>query len=478
MSASQTFNAVTASHALNAVTASHALNAVTASHAINVVTASHALNAVTSSHALQAVTASRALNANTASYVQLAASSSYAFSASYAMSTSFAINAANAFIQGGNSFGATAVLGTNDLQNLELETNGSTRMFVSSSGNIGIGTTSPISRLTVYDTGNFFPGSFGGGSATPNIVAIGTVSGISSINGYTYNFSTTTNLSLQPQGGNLGVGTTTPSSSLHIANTNPRGVIIGTTTGSTGTVQIVGGSSVVVSPVAGRLMFGTDGTGYQFRIAKNQAGTITDLLYVQDNGNVSASTFVSTQASIYYNNTSTYGQWVISGSKGTYGGIYDAYSAVNGIMYDSAGNGGIFKEGLAWYIYYNTTNTCLAVNGSTTSTTYALYVNGKGIYSVGDVVAYSDKRKKTDIVTVDNALDKVKNLRGVYYTKVGEEEKGRKLGVIAQEVEQTYPELVFEEDGTKRVDYISFIAVLLGCIQELESRVILLESKK
>ena len=52
------------------------------------------------------------------------------------------------FIQGGNSFGTTATLGTNDNNSLQFETNNSTRMFISSSGNVGIGTTAPYSKFT------------------------------------------------------------------------------------------------------------------------------------------------------------------------------------------------------------------------------------------------------------------------------------------------------------------------------------------
>lgn len=57
------------------------------------------------------------------------------------------------FVQGGNSFGATGILGTNDNQSLGIETNGSIRMFVSSSGNIGIGTTSSLARFQVRGLG-------------------------------------------------------------------------------------------------------------------------------------------------------------------------------------------------------------------------------------------------------------------------------------------------------------------------------------
>ena len=60
----------------------------------------------------------------------------------------------NAFVQNGNSFGATAVLGTNDNNSLGLETNGSTRLFISSSGNVGIGTNNPTTPLTIISESN------------------------------------------------------------------------------------------------------------------------------------------------------------------------------------------------------------------------------------------------------------------------------------------------------------------------------------
>lgn len=57
------------------------------------------------------------------------------------------------FQQGGNSFGATAVLGTNDSNNLEFETNGTTRMTILSGGNVGIGSTSPTTNFVLAGVG-------------------------------------------------------------------------------------------------------------------------------------------------------------------------------------------------------------------------------------------------------------------------------------------------------------------------------------
>ncbi|MGE0171045.1 MAG: beta strand repeat-containing protein [Nocardioides sp.] len=56
------------------------------------------------------------------------------------------------FAQNGNSFGAESVLGTNDAQPLNLETNGTTRMTIATGGNVGIGTTAPQQDLHLYQT--------------------------------------------------------------------------------------------------------------------------------------------------------------------------------------------------------------------------------------------------------------------------------------------------------------------------------------
>lgn len=58
------------------------------------------------------------------------------------------------FQQSGNAFGATAVLGTTDANRLDVITNGLVRATVTSSGSVGIGTTSPSATLDVHSTSN------------------------------------------------------------------------------------------------------------------------------------------------------------------------------------------------------------------------------------------------------------------------------------------------------------------------------------
>ena len=101
----------------------------------------------------------------------------------------------------------------------------------------------------------------------------------------------------------------------------------------------------------------------------------------------------------------------------------------------------------------------------------------------GDVIAYSttvsDASLKDDVETIDSALDKVSNLRGVTYTwNAGSREGKRDLGVIAQEVEAVIPEIVHEHempllDGEtyKTVDYEKLTAVLIEAVKELKAEV-------
>ena len=172
----------------------------------------------------------------------------------------------------------------------------------------------------------------------------------------------------------------------------------------------------------------------------------------------------------------SHGTWEVSGyNKGSYAGmnIYDASGYINNYMHEG-GNGGLYLEnqGGQWAFYWSRANACLGLGGSSTSSSYKIYVNG-GIYATGDVVAYSDRRKKKNITTIDNALEKVLKLRGVYYDKIDELEKGRKTGVIAQEIQEVLPEVVtYAEDNDEYgVAYGNIVGVLIEAIKEQQTQI-------
>ena len=67
-------------------------------------------------------------------------------------------------------------------------------------------------------------------------------------------------------------------------------------------------------------------------------------------------------------------------------------------------------------------------------------------------------------------MDLVSQLRGVWYNKIGKDE--RKVGVIAQEVEEVLPEVVHTDaEGMKAVDYGKMVGVLIEAIKDLKAEI-------
>jgi hypothetical protein len=89
----------------------------------------------------------------------------------------------------------------------------------------------------------------------------------------------------------------------------------------------------------------------------------------------------------------------------------------------------------------------------------------------------SDARLKTNIMPLTDALEKLEAIRGVSfewnesYRSSGRSSGHREIGVIAQEVEEVFPELVFtsSSDGYKAVDYSRLTAVLIEAVKELKA---------
>ena len=89
--------------------------------------------------------------------------------------------------------------------------------------------------------------------------------------------------------------------------------------------------------------------------------------------------------------------------------------------------------------------------------------------ATGNITAFSDERLKENVETIEGALDKVSQMRGVMYDKDGE----RGTGVIAQEMQQVMPEVVMDSG---RGDYLSvaygnIVGVLIESIKELKAEI-------
>jgi hypothetical protein len=104
----------------------------------------------------------------------------------------------------------------------------------------------------------------------------------------------------------------------------------------------------------------------------------------------------------------------------------------------------------------------------TSTPSYKLHVEGGDIYTSGDVIAASDCNYKTDITKIQNGLEKVMAISGYTFKKIDNDDKYH-AGVLAQEIEQVLPEVVSHDStGKKAVCYGNMVALLIEAIKDLK----------
>ena len=110
------------------------------------------------------------------------------------------------------------------------------------------------------------------------------------------------------------------------------------------------------------------------------------------------------------------------------------------------------------------------------STSYILYVGGAA-YST-ESWNTSDKKYKKNIAVITNPITQLKKLKGVSFDwrvdefKEQEFSKEKQFGLIAQEVEKVFPNLVkTDENGEKAVNYIGLIPILLESIKAQQKEI-------
>ena len=111
----------------------------------------------------------------------------------------------------------------------------------------------------------------------------------------------------------------------------------------------------------------------------------------------------------------------------------------------------------------------------TSGTTSLFRVGQDGICYAQQFVTLSDVMAKKNMREwTSSVMDTLGQIRPYSFNYIGGVES---IGLLAQEVEAVYPQLVRESGSTKYVNYDGIVAVLLKAVQELGERVRVLEGR-
>jgi len=100
--------------------------------------------------------------------------------------------------------------------------------------------------------------------------------------------------------------------------------------------------------------------------------------------------------------------------------------------------------------------------------------SSSGVTVTGTVTETSDIAYKSDIKPITNTLDKLQQITGYKYKL--DNASIDSMGVIAQDVEKVFPELVHGDEGNKTLQYSGLIGVLVEAVKDLSAKVKKLES--
>ena len=324
---------------------------------------------------------------------------------------------------------------------LVLSSNSTTNaVTISTSGNMGIGTSSPTSKFQVNGGVTINGSSFPSSGVGLELAWDGTESVVQS-----YNRNTT---SYQPiwiesgsytrfgmnggeamridSSGNVGIGTTSPSGKLDVR---------GTTYLGNGTIRLA-------------MYSDQSDTGISIEAANYANDTKKNIWLAAYGGNL----MVGTTSQIRSSKLSVFGGDVYApGFKvgSTTANIY-VYEGSTNVLTFQVGNTGSLR-----YFNFDTSGNGNALNGS--------WVNG------------SDARLKENVKTLNKGLSEVLSLHPVSYNRIGAEQT--EIGFIAQEVQSIIPEVVHDTGEYLGISYGNITAVLVSAIQELSARLAALETK-
>ena len=341
-------------------------------------------------------------------------------------------------------------------------------LAIASNGNVGIGTTSPTAVLDVRS--NTDPPIEWGSLTNPfarMTYTVGTeIAQLYGLSGHALSFGANgvSERMLIDFDGNVGIGTTSPNARLEVKTSDAEIAHFTRTSTIGGNIRI--GTENTKASITGYGSSGTVPNGLSFGTAAT-----SNALAIASDGNVGIGTTSPTAILDVRSNTDPPIEWgslenpfarmtytVATEIAQLYGLTGHALSfGANGVsermLIDFAGNVGI----------------------GTTTPSEKLHVIGD--INANGTIYPSDRRFKKDIHQLNNTLDNIKKLQGVSYLYKVENfkergfSKGTKLGLLAQNLEEVYPELVKTyADGYKGVNYDGLIPVLIEAIKEQQQQ--------
>lgn len=278
-------------------------------------------------------------------------------------------------------------------------------------------------------------------------------------------------------GGNIGIGTSSPISALHIIGSCPnspssKGIMFGEDSNTYQSIQLnsTAGSYIDFSSpnvdYLARIIFSNNSNKIAFFIDGNERASIgsTGTLHT-------TSAIVSGGSLIATHNSNTIGSLTT-----TNGNIGIGITTPN---YTLDINGNINASNSATFSYNSNTFGNIFTTGGNVGIDivdpdHKLHVHGN-ICATGSVIGISDKKIKTHVKTIFGALEKVNQMRGVSYVNTLTNKNA--IGVIAQEIENVIPEVVEQSGDYKGVAYGNITAVLIEAVKDLSFENKLLKSR-
>lgn len=337
------------------------------------------------------------------------------------------------------------------------------RMTLLDNGRVGIGTTTPVYKLDVRG------GIVSGDGTIKSMLSFVSYPVIGSLSNH--------NLGIWAGGaekatiatnGNVGIGTTTPGYKLDVQ---------GGQINASGGLCISGSCKTDWSQVGGISQWTTSGSNIYYNSGNIGIGTTSPGAKLEVN---TWASFAPPGINPILNLVGGYlGNNTQGHSIDFHINTLDYYPASRIVSTMSTGGGGELQFHTSSWYPTTPASAKMTITSSgnvgigTTSPGYTLTVNGSSWTSSG-AWSGSDIRWKKNIMPLNATLDKILKLNGVNYEwekdgfKAINFSDGKQIGLIAQDVEKVFPELVrTDDDGYKAISYERLSVLLMKAVQEI-----------